>query len=137
MYQRPSETQEGPLPGMPQRPREALPCQRQGVSAGSRHLPRTSDDTMARIYLKRTLTGFVPADEASAAHCKRFKQGHAYRADVVKPRNYKHHKQCMALLNLTFENLPEKYAQTYPTFDMFRYAVALESGHAEAFVTLQ
>jgi len=92
---------------------------------------------VARIYLKRTLSGFMPADEASAAQSKRFKQGHAYRADVVKPRSYKHHKKCMALLNLTYENLPEKYAHSYPTFDMFRYAVALEAGHAEAFVTLQ
>lgn len=92
---------------------------------------------MARIYLKRTLTGFVPADEPSAEACKKFKQGHAYRADVVKPRNYKHHKLCMALLNLTYENLPEKYAQSYASFDQFRYAVALESGHSEAFVTLE
>lgn len=92
---------------------------------------------MARLYMKRTLTGFVPADEPSAVLLRRYKVGEVYRADVVKPRSYPHHKLCMALLNLTYENLPEKHAQTYPTFDLFRYAVALESGHSESFVSLQ
>lgn len=92
---------------------------------------------MARIHLKRTLTGFVAADEPSLSLLRRYKVGEVYRADVVKPRNYQHHKLCMALLNLTFEHLPEKYARSYPTFNLFRYAVALECGHAESFVSLQ
>lgn len=33
---------------------------------------------MARLYLRRTLVGFAPADEASA--------------DIAKPRSYQHHK---------------------------------------------
>lgn len=92
---------------------------------------------MARIYLKRTLTGLAAADEPSASLLRKYKVGDVYRCDIVKPRSYRHHKLCMALLNLTFENLPLKYAQSYPTFDMFRKAVALESGHSDAFVTLQ
>lgn len=92
---------------------------------------------MARMYLKRVLTGFVPADEPSLTLLRKYKVGEVYRADVVKPRSYQHHKLCMALLNLTFENLPEKYARSYPTFNMFRYAVALEAGHSESFVSLQ
>lgn len=91
---------------------------------------------MARIYLKRTLTGFIAADEPSAELCRKFKQGEVYRADVVKPRSYKHHKLCMALLSLTYENLPEKYAMSYASFDQFRYAVAEESGHVESYVSL-
>jgi hypothetical protein len=92
---------------------------------------------MARMYLKRTLSGFIPADEPSQAVMKKYPVGGVFKADVVKPRSYKFHKLCMALLNLTFENLPLKYAQSYPVFEMFRKAVALESGHSEAFVTLQ
>jgi len=92
---------------------------------------------VARMYLKRTLTGFVPSDQPSLALMRKFKVGEVYRADVVKPRSYQHHKLCMALLSLTFENLPERYSMTYPTFDMFRYAVAKEAGHCEAFVDLQ
>lgn len=92
---------------------------------------------MARVYLTKTLTGFAPADEASKNLWRQYKLGGVYRADVVKPRSYQHHKLCMALLNLTFDNLPEKYARSYATFKQFRQAVALEAGHSEAFVTLQ
>lgn len=92
---------------------------------------------MARVYLKKILRGFEPADEESLEVWKEYKLGSVYRADIVKPRSYQHHKLCMALLNLTYDNLPEKYAKCYATFDQFRYAVALEVGHAEAFVSLQ
>ena len=92
---------------------------------------------MARIYLKRTLSGFMPADQSSSELARKFKQGEVYRADVVKPRSYKHHKLCFALLNLTYENLPEKYARSYASFDQFRYAVAEQSGHVESYVSLE
>lgn len=91
---------------------------------------------MARMYLKRTLTGFVPADEPSTSLLRKFKVGEVYRSDVVRPRSYKHHKLCMALLNLTYENLPEKYVRSYAGFDQFRYAVAEASGHCESYVSL-
>lgn len=92
---------------------------------------------MARVYLTKTLRGFEPADEASLDVWKQYKLGGVYRADIVKPRSYQHHKLCMALLNLTYDNLPERYLRSYATFDQFRYAVALEVGHSESFVSLQ
>lgn len=92
---------------------------------------------MARVYLQKTLTGFAPADEASREMHRKYKLGETYRADIVKPRSYQHHKLCMALLNVTYENLPERYAMSYPTFDQFRYAVAEDAGHAEGYVSLQ
>lgn len=92
---------------------------------------------MARLYLKRVLTGFVAADEPSATLLRKYKVGEVYRGDIVKPRSYKHHKLIMALLNLTYENLPEKYARSYASFDQFRYAVAEESGHVESYVSLE
>lgn len=79
---------------------------------------------MAKIYLKRVLTGFVPADDASLETCKRYKLGEVYRADVVKPRSYQHHKLCMALLNLTFEN-----QDRWENFEVFRKVVARAAGH--------
>jgi hypothetical protein len=81
---------------------------------------------VADIYLKRTLTGFVPADEASQEVTRKYKVGDVYRAKVVKPRSYLHHKLCMALLNLTFEN-----QDRYDNFDTFRYGVAVDAGHCE------
>lgn len=83
---------------------------------------------MARLYLTRTLTGFIPADEPSRETWKRYKLGEEYRADIVKPRNYKFHKLCFALLNLTFDN-QEQYEPTQ--FNLFRKMVAIEAGHVE------
>lgn len=84
---------------------------------------------MARMYLTKTLSGFIPADEASREIWKKFKNGDAYRAEVVKPRSYQHHKLCFALLGLTFEN-----QERYTDFTMFRKAVALEAGHVEELI---
>lgn len=86
---------------------------------------------MARLYVKKTLRGFDPADEPSADLWKKFKVGEIYRADVVKPRSYQHHKLCFALLNLTYSN-----QERYSNFEDFRKAVAIAAGHTEELVTL-
>lgn len=86
---------------------------------------------MARLYLRRTLSGFVPADEASVELFRKFKTGDVVRADVVKPRSYKHHCLFMCLLELAFDN-----QDAFTNFKMFRRAVALEAGHVEQVITL-
>lgn len=86
---------------------------------------------MAHLYLKKTLTGFEPADDHARAMHKRYKLGEVYRAEVIKPRNYRFHCLCMALLNLTFEN-----QERYTNFDAFRKAVAVAAGHVDEMVTL-
>lgn len=86
---------------------------------------------MARMYLRKTLSGFVPADEPSLEVSRKLKLNEVYRSDVVKPRSYKHHCQFMALLDLTFQNQDK-----YTDFKMFRRAVALAAGHVEQMITL-
>jgi len=86
---------------------------------------------MARMYLKKSLSGFVPADEPSLEVARKFKLGEVYRGDVVKPRSYAHHKLIMALLNLTYAN-----QDMYSDFEMFRKAVAVAAGHVEELVTV-
>lgn len=86
---------------------------------------------MARLYLRKTLRGFEPADEEGAERWRNYKLGEVYRADVVKPRSYQHHKLCMALLTLTFQN-----QEQYTNFDDFRKAVALAAGHSSEFVAI-
>src|SRR5579859_4617623 len=86
---------------------------------------------MARRYLRKTLSGFVPADEPSLEISRKFKLNEIYRADVVKPRSYKHHKLIFALLNLTYAN-----QDMYDDFEMFRKAVAVAAGHVEELVTV-
>jgi hypothetical protein len=87
---------------------------------------------MARLYLKKTLSGFAPADEPSRELWTKYKLGEVYRADVVKPRSYQHHKLAFALLNLTYEN-----QERYPTFELFRKAIAIAAGHTEELITVE
>lgn len=82
-------------------------------------------------FIRKTLNGWVPADEQAQAIHKRQKAGQVYRADIVQPRNYRHHCMFMALLDLTFQN-QEKYTNER----MFRTAVALAAGHVEEAITL-
>lgn len=86
---------------------------------------------MADLFLKRTLSGFAPADADAEDTMRAYKVGAIYRAKVVKPRSYEHHKLIMALLTLTYRNLPEKYDRLWPSFDKFRKAVAYDVGHRE------
>lgn len=92
---------------------------------------------MARVFLKRTLSGFVPVDEDGAEDARKFAVGQIYRAEIVKPRSYQHHKLIMALLTLTYQNLPERLGGRWPSFDHFRKAIAVESGHCEELVSSQ
>lgn len=86
---------------------------------------------MARLFLRKTLSGFAPADEQAQELHKSYKLGEIYRADVVKPRSWAHHKLIMALLTLTYRNLPERYEILWPSFDKFRKSVAFDVGHRE------
>lgn len=90
---------------------------------------------MADIYLRKTLTGFVPADESGREVHLRYKLNEVYRADIVKPRSYQSHKLAMALLDLTYSNLPEKYHRAWPTPRAFRRMLADAVGHVDTFRT--
>jgi hypothetical protein len=86
---------------------------------------------VADLFLRRTLSGFAPADADAEQTMRAYKVGTIYRAKVVKPRSYQHHKLIMALLTLTYRNLPEKYDGLWPSFDKFRKAVAYDVGHRD------
>jgi hypothetical protein len=86
---------------------------------------------MAKVLLKKTLTGWSPADEDSASVHRRHKLGTVLKGTVVQPRNYRHHCLFMALLELTFDNQDK-----YDNPKMFRRAVALAAGHVDQIITL-
>jgi len=92
---------------------------------------------MAQIFLKRTLRGFEPVDEVGQESARKYAIGNIYRAEIVKPRSYQHHKLAMALLSLTYSNLPERYERQWPTFKAFRRAIAEAAGHVDEYVTLE
>lgn len=84
-------------------------------------------------YIRKTLTGWAPADEKAQAIHKREKLNQLYQADIVLPRNYERHCLFMVLLNeVTFPN-QERYVDA----QKFRRAVALAAGHSEEMMTLE
>jgi hypothetical protein len=100
---------------------------------------------MAEIFLRKTLSGWLPADADAEETSRTYKVGQVYKANVTKPRSYQHHKLIMALLSLTYEHLPETIpgadgrpivtAELWPNFTKFRKSIALEAGHTETIVT--
>lgn len=84
-----------------------------------------------KCFIRKTLNGWVPADEQAQSMHKRQSQGRIYRADIVQPRNYRHHCLFMALLDLTFQN-----QERYTNDQEFRRAVAFDAGHVREFQSL-
>lgn len=79
---------------------------------------------MARMYLKRTLGGFVPADDASVETAKRFKLGESYRAEMVKPRSRKTLGRYWVLCQMILDNT-EMFRSKEQVSDFLK----LRSGH--------
>jgi hypothetical protein len=82
--------------------------------------------------IRKTLTGWTPANEEAQAIHRRQKLGQISRVDIAVPRNYRLHCLFMVLLNeITFPN-QERYVDA----QQFRRAVALAAGHCEEMMTL-
>lgn len=59
---------------------------------------------MAKMYLKRTIGGFSPADDMSVETAKKFKVGEQYRAEIVKPRSRKTLGRYWVLIDMIYSN---------------------------------
>lgn len=64
---------------------------------------------MADMYLKRTLAGFIPADQEAADAMKGYKLGEVFRGKIVKPREHKNNRRWWKLCELIRDNT-EGYA---------------------------
>ncbi len=59
---------------------------------------------MADLYLIRTLSGLAAHDDAGREVLRRIKLGTVVKAEILRPRNLKHHRQFFALLNLVWSS---------------------------------
>lgn len=85
---------------------------------------------MSEIYCKVTVNGLVPMYDSDLEEKKRLKIGATVLCSIKKPRNYQFHKKFMALIRLTFDNLPEHlhdYLSIYSEEDMLR-SIKLDLG---------
>lgn len=85
---------------------------------------------MADLFLKRTLSGFAPADEASSDAMKSYKIGDTFRASVVKPRNLRNHRRWWALCNLIYQN-----SDQYKSVDQVHDHLKILAGHCTQIVS--
>lgn len=81
---------------------------------------------MTELWLIRKLDMLVPANEQSLDELRKLKAGEWLLASVRKPRNVKHHRKWMALLQVCFP-----HQDMWPTFDSFRKAIQVALGHGE------
>jgi len=58
---------------------------------------------MTDVYLRRTLQGFVPDDDAARDALRRIPQGAVVAAEVRRPRNVKFHRMFFGLLNVVWQ----------------------------------
>lgn len=55
-----------------------------------------------QLFLTRTVSGLAASDDEAVAALRRIKVGKIVRADVVVPRNLRHHRKFFALLNVVW-----------------------------------
>lgn len=79
-----------------------------------------------KIYLKKSLSSLVPADDEAAEALKKYKQGDTVSCEIRKPRNVDHHRKYFALLNLVVDN-QERFRNTQELLD----AIKFELGYVE------
>ena len=77
----------------------------------------------------------VPADADAVQALKKYQAGEYLSADVVRPRNLKHHRRFWALITVVFENLPEHLEALYPTTERLVWELKRQTGYFEAMVT--
>lgn len=75
-------------------------------------------------HLVKTLGGFKGSDPQSEEACRAYGLGEIIKVDLKKPRNGKHHRKAMALLNLVYDN-----TDLYPSFDELLDDIKLKCGH--------
>lgn len=86
---------------------------------------------MARIFLKKTLSGFsVAEDEKSQASARKFKLGITYRADIVKPRSLKTLGKYWVLLGMIMDN-----TEMFPSKEALHDYLKIRAGHVITIVS--
>ena len=71
-----------------------------------------------------------PTHDSDRELVNKLKTGEAYKAKIVKPRNYEFHKKYFALLNLAFNNQDE-----FDNFEKFRFIMTMKAGFFDAIKT--
>lgn len=78
------------------------------------------------FYCRVTSKGLVPMDETDWEIAKQLRLGQDVKVHISMPRNIKFHRKFFALLNLTFDNLPEQIQKELHIFSIETLLVAIK-----------
>lgn len=73
-----------------------------------------------KFHLLKTKDGFYPADQDAVDKAKKVKLNETVQAKYINQRNYQFHKKYFALINIAWQNLPEKFDGYFGTSDDLR-----------------
>jgi hypothetical protein len=80
---------------------------------------------MTRVLARRTLSGFVPADDQAAAEFKRLEVGKVAYIEIKAVRNPRQHRMLFAALNMMVEHAE------FPNIEAALLALKLATGHVD------
>jgi Protein of unknown function (DUF1367) len=81
---------------------------------------------MTDVYLRRTLSGFAPADEAATEALRRIKQGATVLAEIRQPRNVRFHRMFFGLLQTTWQACGD-----WPSVEALLRELKFRTGHVD------
>lgn len=85
---------------------------------------------MARLYLKKTLSGFTPADDMSVELSKKYKVGEVYRGEIVKPRSTRTLGRYWVLCQMILDN-----SETFKTKEQVSEYLKIRTGNSTSIVS--
>lgn len=83
-----------------------------------------------KVFLRKNLRGFEPADEDAIEALRKIKRGEVVRVELRRPRSHPQHNLAMAVLKLAFNNQDK-----YKRFDDLLIEVKLKCGHYREHIT--
>lgn len=83
---------------------------------------------MPKLTALCTEKGFIPVRPYDIDEFKKCKTGQEFLLVIRFIRSPEFHRKYFAMLRFAYQNLPEKFAGTYPTSELFRKTVQVMAG---------
>ncbi len=82
-----------------------------------------------KLLLKNTASGLVPMYDVDYEEKRKLKIGETYNAEIKKQRNPEFHRKFFALINCTWDVLPDAGKEFFKTTEGLRKYLTVTAGH--------
>lgn len=90
-----------------------------------------------KFHLAKQGNRFIPMTEEDQIKAYKIGQGEVIEAKAVDQRNVQHHRKFFALINIVWDNMPEKYDNYFPTPEALRKELIKRAGYFETYTDLK